>query len=104
MLLPLVYSVCFTVLHSLSSSVVRAQVAVQQEQQQQPPLSTFNLPPASSRPKFRYWLPDASVSASAVQSDIAALASVSAGGLEFLGFYNYGFPPMSTDWSIYGFG
>ncbi|KAK3388042.1 hypothetical protein B0H63DRAFT_392879 [Podospora didyma] len=68
------------------------------------PLPSFKSPPASSRPKFRYWLPDASVPAAAVAADIAALASISAGGLEFLGFYNYGFPPMSTDWSIYGFG
>jgi hypothetical protein len=68
------------------------------------PLSSFRHPPASSRPKFRYWFPDASIPSSAVQSDIAALAQASAGGLEFLGFYNQGFPPISTDWSIYGFG
>ena len=68
------------------------------------PLPSFANPPASSRPKFRYWLPDASVPVSAVKADVAALADISAGGLEFLGFYNYGFPPFSTDWSIYGFG
>ncbi|KAK3684141.1 hypothetical protein B0T22DRAFT_383697 [Podospora appendiculata] len=68
------------------------------------PLSSFAYPPASSRPKFRYWLPDASVPASAVQSDVSEIAKVSEGGLEFLGFYNYGFGPMSTDWSLYGFG
>jgi hypothetical protein len=39
-----------------------------------------------------------------VQDDIKAMAEASAGGLEFLGFYNQGFPPVPTDWSIYGFG
>ncbi len=68
------------------------------------PLPSFSEPPVASRPKFRYWIPDASVPASAVQSDIAALAAASAGGLEFLGFFNQGFPPISTDWSVYGFG
>lgn len=68
------------------------------------PLPSFAQPPASSRPKFRYWFPDASIPPAAVQSDIASLASISAGGLQFLGFYNQGFPPVSTDWSQYGFG
>jgi hypothetical protein len=68
------------------------------------PLPRFDYPPASSRPKFRYWFPDASISASAVQADIAAIAGTSGGGLEFLAYYNQGFPPISTDWSIYGFG
>lgn len=68
------------------------------------PLPSFTNPPASSRPKFRYWHPDASVLVSAVKADVDALADISAGGLQFLGFYNHGFPPFSTDWSIYGFG
>ncbi|KAK5655045.1 hypothetical protein OQA88_5944 [Cercophora sp. LCS_1] len=67
-------------------------------------LPSFTLPPSSSRPKFRYWFPDASVPPAAVASDIAELSAVSAGGLQFLGFYNQGFPPVSTDWSRYGFG
>lgn len=69
-----------------------------------PPLPSFAQPPASSRPKFRYWFPDASIPPSAVQSDITSLASISGGGLQFLGFYNQGFPPVSTDWTRYGFG
>ena len=68
------------------------------------PLPSFEIPPASSRPKFRYWLPDASVPLAAVQADVDALSDVSAGGLEFLGFYNQGFPLVSTDGSTYGFG
>ncbi|KAK3356690.1 hypothetical protein B0T25DRAFT_451217 [Lasiosphaeria hispida] len=67
-------------------------------------LPTFSSPPAPSRPKFRYWFPDASIPPAAVQSDIAAMAAVGAGGLQFLPFYNQGFPPVSTNWSTYGFG
>ncbi|KAK7733053.1 hypothetical protein SLS53_008382 [Cytospora paraplurivora] len=63
-------------------------------------------------------LPDASVSPDIVAKDISSLATIGAGGLEFLPFYLYGLvyanigatsaapnsvaPP--TDWSIYGFG
>ncbi|KAK4163272.1 hypothetical protein QBC43DRAFT_355013 [Cladorrhinum sp. PSN259] len=69
------------------------------------PLPSFTSPPVTSRPKFRYWFPDASIPAAAVQKDIVALADVSAGGLQFLGYYNQGFlPPVSTNWSTYGFG
>lgn len=39
-----------------------------------------------------------------VIDDVNHIASVGAGGLEFLPFYNYGFGPALTDWSIYGFG
>ncbi|OAA66806.1 hypothetical protein SPI_01382 [Niveomyces insectorum RCEF 264] len=68
------------------------------------PVPSFAAPPAVFRPKFRYWLPDASVSAAALDADIAELAAAGAGGLELLPFYNYGQPPVSTDWSVYGFG
>ncbi|KAH8707659.1 hypothetical protein GQ44DRAFT_691187 [Phaeosphaeriaceae sp. PMI808] len=64
----------------------------------------FKDPPIQYRPKFRYWLPDASVTHSSVQDDIRQIAAVGAGGLEFLPFYNYGLGPAVTDWSIYGFG
>ncbi|OJD32230.1 uncharacterized protein BKCO1_4000073 [Diplodia corticola] len=57
-------------------------------------------------------LPDASIPPSTLQSDIAALSTLGAGGLELLGYYQYGLvaaqtggvaaPP--TDWTIYGFG
>lgn len=49
-------------------------------------------------------LPDASVPIQSVVDDIGYIASVGAGGLEFLPFYNYGIGPELTDWSIYGFG
>lgn len=53
-------------------------------------------------------LPDASVPAENVGDDIRNLASVGAGGLEFLPFYLYGLPVAAhdtpTDWAKYGFG
>ncbi|KAJ4350294.1 uncharacterized protein N0V89_008915 [Didymosphaeria variabile] len=64
----------------------------------------FKNPPTQYRPKFRYWLPDASVNHSSVEDDIHRIAAVGGGGLEFLPFYNYGLGPAVTDWSIYGFG
>ncbi|CAK7225680.1 hypothetical protein SCUCBS95973_005945 [Sporothrix curviconia] len=68
------------------------------------PLTSFDDPPVAARPKFRYWLPDASVSARVLDADIASLLAAGAGGIELLPFYNYGQPPVSTDWSVYGFG
>ncbi|KAI8305015.1 hypothetical protein K4K59_012523 [Colletotrichum sp. SAR11_240] len=67
-------------------------------------LSQFDNPSTEFRPKFRYWLPDASVPHQSVIDDVNHLAEVGAGGLEFLPFYNYGLGPALTDWSIYGFG
>ncbi|CZR63542.1 uncharacterized protein PAC_13439 [Phialocephala subalpina] len=71
-------------------------------------LQGFENPSAQYRPKFRYWLPDASVPSGVLRQDIASIASVGGGGLEFLPFYLYGdvvgaaTPP--TDWNTYGFG
>ncbi|KAF2472794.1 uncharacterized protein BDR25DRAFT_157719, partial [Lindgomyces ingoldianus] len=64
-------------------------------------------PSPKYRPKFRYWLPDASVSPGIVTKDIHDAKAVGAGGLEYLPFYLYGLvgnatPP--TDWTKYGFG
>ncbi|PVH75254.1 hypothetical protein DL98DRAFT_602280, partial [Cadophora sp. DSE1049] len=59
------------------------------------------------RPAVRYWLPDASVSADVVKSDLEDLASIGLGGFEFLPFYLYGLPaggPTPTDWNKYGYG
>ncbi|KAJ0342183.1 hypothetical protein COL26b_000679 [Colletotrichum chrysophilum] len=67
-------------------------------------LSGFDDPSTEYRPKFRYWLPDASVPHQSVVDDVNHLAEVGAGGLEFLPFYNYGLGPALTDWSMYGFG
>lgn len=76
----------------------------------------FKDPSNLYRPRFRYWLPDASASAEIVAKDISSLADIGAGGIAYLPFYFYGLvyaqlvpvpdgpiePP--TDWSIYGFG
>lgn len=61
-------------------------------------------PPPSTR------LPDASVTPETVQADIAAIGTVGAGGIELLGYYQYGLPeaergvPPPTDWTLYSFG
>ncbi|EKG14347.1 hypothetical protein MPH_08469 [Macrophomina phaseolina MS6] len=75
-----------------------------------PAAASFAEPEVEYRPKFRYWLPDASVPPATVQSDIAAIASIGAGGIELLGYYQYGLPEAEqgvappTDWTLYGFG
>lgn len=68
------------------------------------PYGTFKQPAARARPRFRYWLPDASVNATRVQADIRASGERGAGGVEFLPFYNYGGGAPVNDWSLYGFG
>jgi hypothetical protein len=69
---------------------------------------TFDNPANNARMKFRYWLPDASVDISTVQSDIEAAGAVGAGAVELLPLYNYGGslagPPVGADWAKYGFG
>ena len=71
-------------------------------------LGTFASPGSLSRPRFRYWLPDASVSPSVLASDIESASSIGAGGIELLPFYNYGGElggaPPGSDWSTYNFG
>ncbi|CZR61746.1 uncharacterized protein PAC_11643 [Phialocephala subalpina] len=67
---------------------------------------TFSNPSVNARPKFRYWLPDASVDPSLVAADIEGIGDVGAGGIELLNYYMYGGEDgnASTDWDIYGFG
>ena len=72
---------------------------------------TFSDPSTNVRPRFRYWLPDASGNLSIIQSDVAGAASVGAGGLEFLGYFMYGGTnafgqggAAQSDWSVYGWG
>lgn len=64
--------------------------------------------PSRQRPRFRYWLPDASVDAETVKADIKYAGAIGVGGVEFLPFYNYGGelggPPIGVSWSTYGFG
>jgi Arc/MetJ-type ribon-helix-helix transcriptional regulator len=68
---------------------------------------TFANPSANVRPRFRYWLPDASVNLSRVALDIADAKHVGAGGVEVLGYYLYDSAPgniVPTDWTTYGWG
>lgn len=69
---------------------------------------TFENPPSRSRPRFRYWLPDASVDGAIVAGDIKAAGAIGAGGVEFLPFFNYGGDhgpqPEGADWSTFAFG
>ncbi|KAF4478574.1 hypothetical protein FAGAP_12315 [Fusarium agapanthi] len=70
-------------------------------------LPGFESPANDYRPKFRYWLPDASVPAESVVRDVEAMEAVGAGGIEFLPFFAYGIAPpdnLPTDWRIFGFG
>ncbi|KAH6693886.1 hypothetical protein F5X68DRAFT_128816 [Plectosphaerella plurivora] len=69
---------------------------------------TFENPHSQSRPRFRYWLPDASVDGEVVAHDIKAAGAIGAGGVEFLPFFNYGGDhgpqPEGADWSTFAFG
>ncbi|KAL1595935.1 hypothetical protein SLS60_009625 [Paraconiothyrium brasiliense] len=74
---------------------------------------TFQNPSKNVRPKFRYWIPDASVDTEVVARDVQSAAEVGCGGLELLGYYLYGGPPTNgagrgtyapVDWAQYGFG
>lgn len=66
---------------------------------------SFENPSSQVRPRFRYWLPDASVDADTVAENIRSAGAIGAGGVEFLPFYNYGSSsPSNDDWLTYGFG
>ncbi|KAK3647114.1 hypothetical protein LTR56_008282 [Elasticomyces elasticus] len=69
---------------------------------------TFQDPSVHVRPRFRYWIPDASVDLDEVAADFAAVKAVGMGEMELLGYYLYGnYPyatPVPTDWTIYGWG
>jgi hypothetical protein len=68
---------------------------------------TFSQPSVNFRPRFRYWLPDASVNLTRVAQDIADAGVVGAAGVEFIGYYLYGASPgtfVPVDWATYGWG
>jgi hypothetical protein len=74
---------------------------------------TFENPSIHVRPKFRYWVPDASVDLKVLAKDVKAAKDAGCGGLELLGYYLYGGPPSNgagrgtyapVDWAKYGFG
>ena len=77
--------------------------------QPEPVYDSFSNPPVAFRPFFRYWVPDATAAPEVIARDIALLKEVGAGGVELIGFYNYGGtqsdPATSrADWSKFGWG
>jgi hypothetical protein len=72
---------------------------------------TFQNPSSNVRPRFRYWVPDASVDLSTIAADIASAGKAGAGGVELLGYYFYGehpddprYSPVLVDWTEFGWG
>lgn len=74
---------------------------------------TFQDPSSAVRPRFRYWVNDASMNLSVLAEDVRSIGKVGAGGIELLGYYLYGdtssfgggnSAPLQTDWTVYGFG
>lgn len=74
---------------------------------------TFQNPAAFVRPRFRYWVNDASVDLKIMAEDIKAIGKAGGGGIQLLGYYLYGdssnfggqlLAPLQSDWTIYGFG
>ena len=70
-------------------------------------VNNFANPEASVRPRFRYWVPDASVDLDTLKNDIVSASEAGAGGVELLGIYDYGFQaPLepTPDWNTFGWG
>ncbi|PYH34346.1 uncharacterized protein BO87DRAFT_308478 [Aspergillus neoniger CBS 115656] len=74
---------------------------------------TFQDPSSNVRPRFRYWVNDASLNLNVVAEDVKAMGESGAGGLELLGYYLYGDTlnygaqmqcPLQSDWTTFGFG
>lgn len=71
---------------------------------------SFENPSQHVRPRFRYWIPDASVELSEIANDLELVKRAGAGGMELLGFYYYGATQSTSlltvpsDWTKYGWG
>lgn len=74
---------------------------------------TFQNPSSNVRPRFRYWVNDASMNLTSIAEDIRDIGRSGAGGVELLGYYLYGdsqsyggglASPLQSDWTTYGFG
>lgn len=68
---------------------------------------TFKDPSSNARPRYRLWVPDASVDVSRLSQDIVDVATVGGGGVEVLGYYLYDSAPgdfAPVDWAVYGWG
>ncbi|KAL9096139.1 MAG: hypothetical protein Q9165_001662 [Trypethelium subeluteriae] len=51
---------------------------------------TFTNPSKNVRPRFRYWIPDASADLPTLAEDVRQAGIIGAGGVEILGYYLYG--------------
>lgn len=94
----------------LGKQLIRKQEAARESSHDK---ASFQDPGPRMRPKFRYWIPDASVEADVLSQDVKRAKDAGMGGLELLGYYLYGGPPENgagrgtyapVDWAEYGFG
>lgn len=98
----------------VASGLLQCALATGTDDQLYPPIDpgTFLNPSANFRPRFRYWIPDASVNLTHLAKDIADAGSKGAGGVEVLGYYLYGnigyggeqSAPVQVDWTEYSWG
>ncbi|KAJ5716257.1 secreted protein [Penicillium malachiteum] len=74
---------------------------------------SFQNPSSNVRPRFRYWVNDASMNLTVLAEDVRSIGKAGGGGIELLGYYLYGdstnygggdMAPLQTDWSEYYFG
>ncbi|KFZ01131.1 hypothetical protein V501_10201 [Pseudogymnoascus sp. VKM F-4519 (FW-2642)] len=65
---------------------------------------SFASPGVAVKPKFRYWLPDASIDPAGFADDIAQLAKRGAGGTELLNYFCLPTSVTPSNWDIYGYG
>lgn len=102
-------------LFSLATLAVPGVVSIGTNDQVDPNIDygTFQDPSSAVRPRFRYWVNDASMNLSVVAEDVRSIGKAGAGGIELLGYYLYGdtsaygggnSAPLQTDWTVYGFG
>ncbi|KFY14470.1 hypothetical protein V492_02598 [Pseudogymnoascus sp. VKM F-4246] len=68
------------------------------------PEGSFASPGVATKPKFRYWLPDASIDPTGFSDDIIQLAKRGAGGTELLNYFGLPTSVTPSNWDIYGYG
>ncbi|KAF7898807.1 hypothetical protein EAE99_012363 [Botrytis elliptica] len=98
------FKLLFTCLVTLKT--IAAHPAIDRQSNDENNRGTFQNPANHVRPKFRYWLPDASIDPAGIAADIKDIGSIGAGGIELCNFYLYGgqIGKPTSDWSTYGFG
>lgn len=63
--------------------------------------ASFSNPPATVRPKYRFWVPLANTEDAELRAEVAQMAAAGAGGLELVGFEDTG---VNRDLATIGFG